>query len=189
MSDLLRKPTRRITLRVDAGVLTQPFLDRCQELGLREGELLRRLIAFELGQSAPAVKRRKKVSKVGSIDKTRVRKVIRFTESELEILEQGASNLGFSLPEYLVALARAHVGDAYIGRDERLALSSSNYQLSAVGRNLNQVAKVLNSGQPLGTGDFASIEEAVRAVKLHMKEVAGFLLSVRARWAIGDEKR
>lgn len=189
MSDLLRTPARRRTLRVDAGPLTQPFLDRCQALGLREGDMLRRLIAGELDREAPVSQRRRKVSRVGSVDKSRVRKVIRFTKSELEVLEPEAANLGLTLPEYLVALARSHVGDATVSRNERVLLSNSNYQLLAIGRNLNQVTRMLNSGQALGVGEFRVIDEAVRALKDHVKVVSSFLISVRARWMIGDEKR
>lgn len=185
-------PARRRTLRVDAGSLTQPFLDHCHVQGLKEGAMLKRLIARELGEggaqsTVPPTRRQRRV-RVGQVEKARVRKVIRFTKSELALLEEQASKVELTLPEYLVALARAHAGEASASKNERLLLSKSNYQLLAIGRNLNQVARMLNSGQPLGVADFGTIEVTVRKIREHVKAVSSFLASLRARWVIEDER-
>lgn len=192
MSEPLRMPARRHTLRVDAGPLTEPFLVYCKTKGLKEGAMLRSLIARELGSGVsdpvPAAPPRRRRARVGQVDKSRVRREVRFTKSELALLEEQASKVELTLPEYLVALARAHAGEASASKNERLLLSKSNYQLLAIGRNLNQVARMLNSGQPLGVADFGTIEVTVRKVREHVKVVSSFLSSLRARWVIEDER-
>jgi uncharacterized protein (DUF1778 family) len=181
---------RRHTLRVDAGPLTQPFLQHCKAYGLKEGEMLRRLIAGELQAPPPApMSRRVRVKSVfGQVDATRIRKTVRLTRSELDVIEKSAALVGMDFAEYLVAVARSHAGDASLSRDERVLLANSNYQLLAIGRNLNQVAKILNAGQAMGLSEFTSIRAATAAVREHVKMVSSFITSVRARWMMNEER-
>ena len=69
------------------------------------------------------------------------------------------------------------------GMAEIDALGESNYQLLAIGRNLNQVAKAMNEGRR----DSVTIEsiELLRAtIQAHTKKVSDAIRASLERWSI-----
>ncbi len=70
---------------------------------------------------------------------------VRLSEKDRDIIAQKAFNIGYSVNAYVRAAA---LGSAYkppIGRDMVMALLAVKYELTAQGRNLNQIAHSLNS--------------------------------------------
>jgi hypothetical protein len=63
------------------------------------------------------------------------------------------------------------------------ALGESNYQLLAIGRNLNQIAKNLNRGLQL-TVTIEQIESLRKLIKDHTKRVSCVLRASVERWSI-----
>jgi len=74
--------------------------------------------------------------------------VIRFNEDEKDALRDLAQSYGISVSELMRRLAReaVSVGPSFFP-EERKALAAATRQLSALGRNINQIARRVNSGQ------------------------------------------
>ena len=87
---------------------------------------------------------------------------------------------------WLVGLIRAHLTRApQFGDAELSALSQSNAALRALGRNLNQVAKALNtSPHERSLYKVGLIEELDRAVKSHAETVSKLLAANIERWGV-----
>ncbi|MFF4297254.1 MobC family plasmid mobilization relaxosome protein [Streptomyces vinaceus] len=91
---------------------------------------------------------------------------VRLTRQELDDIQRAAEAVGLKTAGFLadaaVAVARAQDGPKTWLLDQRgvvAELMSASTQLARVGNNLNQIARVLNSG---GHADYA--DEAVRRV-------------------------
>ena len=72
---------------------------------------------------------------------------IRFTESELIQLQQLAENYSLSVSEFVRwSIFQREVTIHFLFDDRQSGLSKIRYQLDRIGNNINQIAKVLNSG-------------------------------------------
>lgn len=114
----------------------------------------------------------------------RVRRVIRLTKEEDLLVRQHAAAAGFSMQRWIVALFRMQVRKAPdFGQHELEALGESNYQLLSVGRNLNQIAKALNSnpGSRVAYSDDIIIELR-KYIERHAKRVAQLIEASTQRW-------
>lgn len=63
------------------------------------------------------------------------------------------------------------------------ALGESNYQLLAIGRNLNQVAKAMNEGKR-DSVTIKSIERLRQIIDTHTDKVSGAIRASIERWDI-----
>jgi hypothetical protein len=72
-----------------------------------------------------------------------------------------------------------------VGQPELAALTRSNQQLLALGRNLNQIAKVLNTA-PQNRAAFRVevITELSRVIRTHTDRVSDVLRGTVARWSL-----
>lgn len=187
MSDSPSSPSKRHQLRFDAGPHGPDFEALCALEGVKPKDMLRRLMAAHLAASRPGRERPKARVAVGERDGPKRRRELRFTKSEEEILEAAALRHGSSVRDYIVAVARAHAGDAKVGSDERAMLGKINYQLLAIGRNINQIAHRANEFDGVTQQQLDDLRNLERGLRDLSSKVHQHLLAGRERWRIiGD---
>jgi hypothetical protein len=75
---------------------------------------------------------------------------VRLCPEDWLLLEARAAARGLRPATYLAVLARSHLRSlAPLPKDEYLALMRSIAELSAIGRNINQIARAANGGRPI----------------------------------------
>ena len=182
------KKARNSRVTVDLLAYKQPWLDWCQAQGVTPSDALRRVVArlvaakrkVEVTDQAPAAILR------GERERPIARKEISLTASELARVQALAAAEGFSATKWIVALIRARLtGTAQYGQRELELLAKSNLQLLAIGRNLNQVARALNSTPQDRTIYRVALMDALRAhIKAHTKIVSNAMAANVHRWRI-----
>jgi hypothetical protein len=117
----------------------------------------------------------------------RARICIRIRHSDRLILRERAEARGMPAATYIAALVRAHLRAlAPLPSEEVGALKRSIAELSAIGRNLNQLARVAHqTGRVAGPtrDDLRSMLKVCEAMREHIKEL---VRTNRATWEIGD---
>ena len=87
---------------------------------------------------------------------------VRFSAAELEVVKRKARNAGCTVNSYIRASALGSDYKVPVHQELRLSLLASNRELTALGRNINQIARQLNSGaSPLAIHPIGSIQTAV----------------------------
>lgn len=188
------KGTRRNLVTVDLQGFKEPWLAWCQSQGLSPSEALRRLVARESGVSSPVTVR-------GRPERPALRPKVALTIAEWTQLQPLAEKDGVSIPRWIVNLVRVHLlSEPQLGRPELLELERSTEQLQAIGRNLNQVARALNSineqlqhgrkvSDPAGAlgperlAVLQAIERLQGHIQAHIPIVSDVLTKNVARWA------
>jgi hypothetical protein len=112
---------------------------------------------------------------------------VRLREGDRELLNVRAGGRGMKAASYLAMLIHAHVrGRAPLPAVELNQLKAAVGELSAIGRNLNQLARAANVGQ---VGD-AAVSQALDAVRRQVAEVrehvAGLVRVNLESWEAGD---
>ncbi len=111
---------------------------------------------------------------------------LNLTPSELSALRTCARLEGYQPTGWVVAMIRTKLtGEPHVGQPELAALTRSNQQLLALGRNLNQIAKVLNTAPQNRTAFRVEvITELSRVIQAHTKKVSDVLRGTVARWSL-----
>lgn len=167
----------RITVRL--GSLRKGWASFCKSRYVSEAEGVRILIGN-------ALKSAKQGGMVCDTDETKpkARLELRLTEAELEALAIRAENAGFTVNRYIVAMIRAALSEtAQLGEQEMLTLADSNYQLSAIGKNLNMLARDLKATP--GTIEpyrFKVLVDLKKTIDEHLKYTHGLIQANLARW-------
>jgi hypothetical protein len=115
----------------------------------------------------------------------RVSVKIQFSTAEYEAVSQAARRMGFPVSRFLVAMVRALITySPQLGDREVAALETSNYQLAAIGRNLNQLARTLNANPDLAVqrGRLIVIDALRREIEAHLKSVHEMQMANLKRW-------
>ena len=187
MSELKAKG-RPTQITIDLLGFKQAWLDWCKLQGVTPSDAFRRIVARlvaakgkdEVPDQVPAG------IVIGEPEKPTARKEIALTASELARVEALAATEGFSATKWIVALIRARLtGTAQYGQRELELLAKSNLQLLAIGRNLNQVARALNTTPEDRTVYRIALIDALRAhIKTHTKLVSDAMAANVHRWRI-----
>jgi hypothetical protein len=166
------------------GDLKPRWVAHCKRQDETPSSGIRQVIAYllapeeQLGVSAQIVR--------DQADLTRHRLELRLTKSELMKISKLADAQGLSPNRWVASLVRGHLTrQPQFGMVELTALASSNTALLSIGRNLNQVARRLNTGE--GADAKPSVDE-IRALSAFIKEHAAQVATVmRAnvdRWTL-----
>jgi hypothetical protein len=126
-----------------------------------------------------------KASLLNSIpNNDRKRIEMRLTIGEYETLLKIAAESESSPSHYMLSLLRAHLsGFPHLLGDEIKELRSSNYQLSSIGTNLNQIARKFNA--EIYHGGLADVLNQLNiAVNRHVDFVAKVLDANQNRWEL-----
>jgi predicted DNA binding CopG/RHH family protein len=76
------------------------------------------------------------------------RLTVRMESEDLRLLNERAGARGMASATYAAVLLRSHLRNAApLPKEELLALKRSVAELGAIGRNLNQIARAVNSGE------------------------------------------
>jgi hypothetical protein len=117
-------------------------------------------------------------------ERATARMEVNLTPSELAALKRMAGYEGYVPTKWVVAMVRTKLtGQPHVGQPELETLARSNQQLLALGRNLNQIAKVLNT-TPQNRAAFRVevITELSRVIQAHTKKVSDVLRGTVERW-------
>ena len=162
-----KKPV--IATRIDA-VVKEAFSRRANQEQVTEAKLLELIIRRFLGaenfnETAPKEK---------STDDLEVRSKdirVRVTPSTYQQLQYLGESRGWSRSTYIAKLLDVHLtGNPRFSDKEFRQLKMTTYQLSAVGRNINQIARALNSG----------IENDMNNWALDLQHVSSMINEVRS---------
>ena len=164
---------------VRLGPLRKKWAAYCKSNGVAEGEGIRILIGNVLKSAQIA-----KISQNADEGIPKARLELRLTVSELDTLKTRAEGAGFTVNRYIVAMIRASLTEsAQFGEQELMTLADSNYQLSAIGRNLNMLARDLKATP--GTIEpyrFKVLEHLKKQIDEHLKYTHGLIQANLARW-------
>ena len=176
---------RTTTVTVDLGELKAPWQAWCQQQGVTPSHALRNALRQAMDRKAtraPAPR----VRITPKHERATARIELNLTTSELAALKRMAGHEGYVPTKWLVAMVRTKLtGQPHVGQLELETLARSNQQLLALGRNLNQIAKVLNSAPENRTAFRVEvITELSRVIRAHTKKVSDVLRGTVERWHI-----
>lgn len=179
--------TARKQFYVGIGALDEPFRKACIERGVTPSAEIRRLIEASL--SKPNAGKRSVFKSKSEPDETRLRREIRFSESEFEAGTKLAKHLGTNIQGMLIAMVRCAVETKPIFSNEEVnKLAAASLQLGAVGRNFNQLVRRLNSDiEPLPV-DYENAVKALEGVFKEIREVvrmnSALITAAEGRWEL-----
>ena len=156
-----------------AARVTLETKDRVRRLAQREGvtesALIKQLLDVVLrssGLDEPTLAPPDKVNRLGRL-------YVRMELQDLRLLRERSKARGMASATYAALALRSHLrGGAPLPKAEYVALRQAIDQLAALGRNLNQIARVLNQGgraQPPGTREFATMLNIAEALRDHFR--------------------
>ena len=190
-TDSDQRPARRNKLTIDLGEVLGAWRTACAQQGMTVTEGTRQAVRSALKQASggPASVREGgpvATEQVGLGASRTERVEIRLTASEYELAGSVAAADGFTLPRWIAKLVRYRLtGTPQLGQAELAALSESNYQLHRLGRNLNQIARMLNIDPASRDAEELALIKEVRAtIERHTKVVGKVLDNNFQRWAL-----
>ncbi|NHC05051.1 mobilization protein MobC [Acinetobacter sp. 187] len=124
----------------------------------------------------------KQKERIDVFEKT-VRKELRIKPSLLQKIEERASLSKMKTNQYIISVLSANVVKdvQFFSHDQILKLGESNSRLMAMGRNLNQMVKVMNQGN-LGAYDRDFVGRVHELLKAHVRHVFLLLEQNKKRW-------
>jgi len=156
------------------------FTAWCQRQGVTVNDAMRQMVARVLGSDAH---RLPSVELADGDERIAVK--VQFSRGEYEAVSGTAKRMGFTLSRFLVAMVRAQITRyPQLGDREVAALEMSNYQLAAIGRNLNQLARTLNANPALNSqrGRLIVVDALRREIDTHLKAVHDMQRANLERW-------
>lgn len=131
--------------------------------GITESTLLRQLLEVVLRTAglgeAPLVAVWGKVNRDARIN-------VRLEREDWRLLKERAKARGLASATYLSYLTRSHLrGAAPLPNAEYTLLKQSIEQLAALGRNLNQIARAMNQGEPSAGPGLAELDAVLRTTE------------------------
>ena len=152
----------------------------CQSKGMTASTMLRTLI----NQSSPDV------TGTSDFHEVKTNKItVRLTSYNLQLLAKKAKAEGYvSQTNWTTACVMSQLyREPVLSADEISALRESNRQLAAIGRNLNQIARVLNIEFRESDKITKEMVTAIsKHIETHISQVYQLLTKNRTRWNIGD---
>lgn len=166
-------------MNIDLQQYKQPWLNYCKANRTTPSEAFRQVVAKLTGESTIPL------SSIESNVSGKVRKEIKLTSEEVAAVAAAASHDGFQSGRWIVALIRARLDKgAQLGQGELEALSRSNMQLLALGRNVNQIARLLHANPGVTTeSKLAELDRVSHVVKDHVTVVSRVLEANINRWS------
>lgn len=181
----MEKPGRAINVHLGAD-LKERWTDYCVGLGKTPGAALREAIKNQLVNSDASERpsRSKIYKQKEGISERKERFEILLTSSERAAIKERADAERCSSRRWIIDAIRAGLTyEPQFSMSEIDALGESNYQLLALGRNLNQIARHLNQGhyEPITA---ERIDALIRLIESHTKVVSNAIRASLERWSI-----
>ncbi len=152
---------------------------------LSESALLRRLVELMLQTAGggPITA----ASPIGTEAARIARLIIRLRADDQLLLRERAAARGIPPATYVSVLIRSHLRSlAPLPREELLTLRRTLADLGSIGRNLNQIARAANQGEPVpraGPDYFRAMLRVCEALRDHVK---GLLMANLKSWNQGS---
>lgn len=173
--------TRTITIHL--GDLRDAWDIYCESIGKKPTTVGRELISTTL-ESQQNIEVRNLVAEKGADTGKKIRKEIRLTPSEYSAIEALCRAQDVSFQRWVIHLIRANLTQQpQFSMKETEALWDSCYQLKALGRNINQIAKHLNEGKTHDVGS-NKLKEILDQINRHTIEVNNLVAANVQRWVI-----
>nr|CAC82766.1 hypothetical 20.3 kDa protein [uncultured bacterium] len=172
-------------LNLYLGAMKKPWSDYCEALGKKPGAALKEAIEQQLEKAAknPPPPPLRQTGEAPD-DEPKVRFEILMTKSEKAAVQERANLERCSQRRWIIDAIRAGLTrEPQFGMKEIDALGESNYQLLAIGRNLNQVAKAMNEGRR-DSVTIESIERLRGIIDAHTDKVSTAIRASLERWNI-----
>lgn len=137
--------TSAMRVRVDNATRIR-FRQIAQQSGKTESELLRELMVLAIeGASAERHSGNRYIQQNSA--ETSIRRItLRIPPPVLDAARKHSRSRGMAISRWIVCLVQASLFKTPVmTREELLQLRECNYELAAIGRNLNQIARVLNA--------------------------------------------
>jgi hypothetical protein len=174
-------------VHVYLGKAKRPWEEYCRRTGKKPGVGLKRLVEELLRETTregrpPVTSPR---AGEGTPDREpKARLELRVTASERARIQELAESEGCSPQQWMVNVVRATLTrQPQFGMRELQVLGESNYQLLAIGRNLNQITKHLNEGAP-ETVTSKQIEELKMVIDEHTDLASNAIRASVERWSV-----
>ncbi|WP_288407239.1 plasmid mobilization relaxosome protein MobC [uncultured Pseudomonas sp.] len=177
----MRKKTTH--LNVYLGSTKEPWEQYCASLGKKPGAALREAIEQQLAK-AETSSIVNTYRQTGTDKERKERFEILLTTSEKAAIKERAITERCSMRRWIVDAVRVGLThEPQFSMSEIDALGESNYQLLALGRNLNQIARQLNEShcEPITV---ERIEALSRLIKIHTSIVSDAIRASLERWSI-----
>jgi Bacterial mobilisation protein (MobC) len=175
----------RIAARVTAD-MKERFAALARHRGLSESTLLKRLIEASL-VSAGAVQSQA-IDPVDPVCRG-ARVSVRLRPDDLLLLRERARGRQMPTSTYLSLLTRAHLRALTpLPSVELAALKCSVAEISAMGRNLNQIARAVNRGEPLTGPSLADLRAIMKALWALVDRTKALIAANLESWRTGYEK-
>lgn len=181
-----KKPSKSSQyLDVYLGALKEPWVAYCAALGKKPGATLKEAVEKQLERAAnlPTPEPMKQTGQTAD-GEPKVRFEFLLTQSEKAALVARANLERCSQRRWVIDAIRVGLTqEPQFGMKEIEALGESNYQLLAIGRNLNQVAKAMNEGR-LESVPTEAIEKLRKIIDTHTDTVSSAIRASLERWNI-----
>ncbi|WP_338460009.1 plasmid mobilization relaxosome protein MobC [Pseudomonas sp. TE3-3-F2023] len=185
----MEKPSRAINVHLGADLKTR-WTTYCAGLGKTPGAALKEAIENQLAISGAEKRpaRSKAYTQTEGIRERKERFEILLTSSERTAIKERAEAENCSSRRWIVdAIRTGLTHEPQFSMSEIDALGDSNYQLLALGRNLNQIARRLNEGhyEPITVN---RLETLSRLIEKHTDVVSDAIRASLERWSITARK-
>ncbi|MBB6095629.1 hypothetical protein HNQ60_004520 [Povalibacter uvarum] len=162
---------------------------------LNESVWLRRVVAAALGDPSTGEPRRPSNSSARDVDvladspdRLTGRVCLRLRREDQLLLRERSAARGLASATYVSVLVRAHLRHLTpLPREEIKALKHSVAELSAIGRNLNQLARAANQGQRITVSN-SSLMGILRAFEALLKHTKGLIRANEESWEVGHAR-
>lgn len=166
--------------------LKQLWVDHCIKSGTTPSRGIRQVIGHLIAKEEHPATVSRLTEFQEHADLTRRRLEIRLTATEYRAIQELARQQGMSSNRWIINLIRANlVARPQFGMEELRVLGESNSRLLALGRNLNQIARQINTNpgthKQLKT---EQIEALSRHIANHTAQVTGVMRANIDRWLV-----
>ena len=111
------------------------------------------------------------------------RVAIRLRPGDVKAIGRRATVRRMKPSTYIAALVRSHlVADPPLPSAELAVLERATAEVSAIGRNLNQIARAINSGAPVPPSMASVIAQSIEAVEAVREAAKGYVRVAVASW-------
>jgi hypothetical protein len=174
-----------LTARVTADT-KRHFGELARRQGVTESALLKRLVLAALAAESGTVMR--DIEPVAPVGRD-PRVYVRLRSEDLLLLRERATARSMPAATYVSMLVRSHLHSlAPLPVAELAALRRSVIEVAAIGRNLNQIARVANSGGAPNGPNRADLQAMLRALTALRDHIKVLIATNLASWSAGHEK-
>ncbi len=118
-----------------------------------------------------------------------LRIAIRLRPDDHRLLRDRACARSMHTSAYVAALVRSHLHQLTpLPNAELDALKAATAELSAIGRNLNQIAHAVNRGSMSSGPSIGDLRGLIQALTVHRDRIKGLILRNAESWEVGYEQ-